>query len=223
MNKYKNLVLIIIAVIFDSCSSFGGIGGPGRAFTIKNQKNTFLILQIDDYSIIPTNNIGPIQKEGRSYSFYIKSKDYDTVGWIKGLSYPVNPSHEYFRNKNDGLYKNKISQFFSNFRREEFLFGCKYKIPMPAGKNEFTFMIFDYDERKRGYAEKSIDLSENHSIRVIASISEDKSSENLRQTKDSQNWPSSYRFLGEQIISLNFQIEKTSEGEGDSPCSNIKE
>lgn len=220
VGMYNLFIIIVTAVVLGSCSPVAGFSGPGRSFHIKNQKNTFLILEVKDYIKPNLIDQAPVGKDNRSFFFYIEATDYDEGSWLKGFYYPVNPSHEYFRSKNDGLYRNIVWQFFSNFRREEFLFGCKYEIPMPSGVNEFKFMIFDYDKRKRGYVQKNIDLSEGHSIRVIVSISEDKSSENLRQIKDSQNWPSSYRFLGEQIINLDFQIGKTSQGEEDSPCSN---
>ncbi|EIE01816.1 hypothetical protein [Leptospira licerasiae] len=223
MNNCRFLLFLQIAVTLLSCISSGGIAGPGRSFPIENQKNTFLILKIEDYAKSALADQSQINKNSRSFFFYIRSKDSDATGWAKGLSYPVNPSHEYFRNKNDGLYKNIVWQFFSSFRREEFLFGCEYQIPMPSGVNEFTFMIFDYDNRKRGYIQKSLDLPENHSVRVKVFVGEDQPSENLRKLKDSQNWPSSYRFLGEQIINLDFQIEKTFQGEEDSSCSQHKE
>ncbi|MEI1278177.1 hypothetical protein V6Z05_07615 [Leptospira venezuelensis] len=218
MTKYCFLINILLLIILDNCSPAAGFTGPGRSFPIKNQKNTFLILKIEDYAKSTLADQSQINKNSRSFFFYVRSKDSDATGWAKGLSYPVNPSQEYFRNKNDGLDKNIVWQFFTSFRREEFLFGCEYQIPMPSGVNEFTFMIFDYDKGRRGYIQKKIDLPEGHSIRIKASAGEKKSAENLKQIKVFYNWPSSYYFLGEQIIDLDFQIEKTPPGEADFPC-----
>ncbi|TGK07512.1 hypothetical protein EHO59_05260 [Leptospira semungkisensis] len=219
MSKYWFPIYVIILFATGDCVPIGGIAGPRRSFSIPNQKNTFLILHIKDYEIPILENRTQIEKNKRSFNLYVESYDYEADSWIKGISYPVNPSHEYFRSKNDGLYKNVVWQFFSNSRREEFQFGCEYRIPLPSGVNKFTIMFFDFEKSKRGFAIKKIDLSENQSIRVEVSPEEFQSQENLRIIKDTQNWPSSYRYLSEQIIDLTFHVEKTPPSDSDLPCN----
>ncbi|PJZ49581.1 hypothetical protein [Leptospira saintgironsiae] len=219
MSKNILSIKLIIILTLCNCLPLGGITGPRRSYPVENQKNTYLIIRINDYIGAFQENQSQSVKNSRFFRFYINWIDNASKGLFRGHAYQINPSYSYFQNKKDGLSKNIILQFISSDMQEEFLFGCEYKIPMPSSVNEFTFMIFDYDYRRRGFIRKKFDLIEGSSIRVNISLREFQTWENLRKIKVNENWPTPYHLMDEQMIDLNFQIEKTSMNEVETPCS----
>ncbi|PJZ65487.1 hypothetical protein CH371_12760 [Leptospira wolffii] len=201
------------------CISLSGWVPREEAIPIRNQENTYLKFKVQNYDRSK-------EAEGNLLFRFYKDNYQTVIEWYdpdpptilllpRSIPYSINPSHSYFDKKQDGQHLNLFWQLIVGNRRSDFRFDCEYWIPLPAGKNEFSFMVFDYGGSRRGYLRQKFDLSPNHSIRLSAiplQLSEDEEI----AWKQSKGWP---RILfGERVFDLQTTIEPNVPGQEDSKC-----
>lgn len=203
-----------------SCISLAGIAGPERAFPIRNQQNTYLKFNLKDYHREKGSKSDLLTSTYKDhYKALIQWYDQESASKLLGSpSYPINPSQSYFEKKEDGQHLSLFWQFFAGNRRENFRFECEYWIPLPAGENEFSFMVNDFPGNRRGYLRQKFNLPSNHSIRLSITPLYLANEDEEIAWKRSKGWPEFFIRLWNRPFDLQTTIEPNVPGEVDSKC-----
>ncbi|TGL45432.1 hypothetical protein EHQ61_19420 [Leptospira wolffii] len=201
----------------------GGLVPKERALPIRNQENTYLKFKVQNYDRSKEANGNLLFRFYKdNYQAVIEWYDPDPPAILLwSAPYPINPSQSYFEKKEDGQHLNLFWQLMAGNRRNDFRFDCEYWIPLPAGENEFSFMVFDYGGKRRGYLRQKFNLPADHSIRLSITPLQLSSDEEEIAWKQNKGWP---RILfGERIFDLQTTIEPNVPGQVDSKCDPFEE
>ncbi|EPG68207.1 hypothetical protein [Leptospira wolffii] len=215
---------LLFVFLFVSGCHTAGLVPPKRAIPIRNQENTYLKFKVQNYDKskeAERNLLFRFYKD--NYQAVIQWYDPDPPAILLWSSpYPINPSHNYFKKKEDGQHLNPLWQFVVGDRRSNFRFDCEYWIPLPAGENEFSFMVFDSGGNRRGYLRQKFDLSPNHSIRLSITPLYLANEDEEIAWKRSKGWPEFFIKLWDRPFDLQTTIEPNVPGQEDSKCDPLE-
>ncbi|TGK64852.1 hypothetical protein EHQ27_03065 [Leptospira wolffii] len=211
---------LLFVILFISGCHTAGLVPPKEAIPIRNQENTYLKFKVQNYDRSK-------EAEGNLLFRFYKDNYQAVIQWYdpdpptilllpRSIPYSINPSHNYFKKKEDGQHLNVFWQFVVGDRRNNFRFDCEYWIPLPAGENEFSFMVSDYGSSRRGYLRQKFHLPANHSVRLSITPLQLSDEEEIAW-KQSKGWPRI--LLGNRVFDLQTTIEPNIPGEVDSKCN----
>lgn len=216
------IIFLLLQLSFMSCISLAGIAGPERAIPIRGQDNTYLKFRIQAYDQDREAKENRFLEFNR-YRYQAVIELYDANSPVWNNPYPINPSQSYFEKKEDGQHLGLFWQFFAGNRRENFRFDCEYWIPLPAGENEFSFMVNDFGRNRRGYLRRKFLLPPDHSIRLSIIPLRFGTEDEEIAWKRSKGWPEFFIKLWNRPFDLQATVEPNIPGEVDQKCDPIEE